>query len=88
MATGQVKAIPNPRAEALVRSKEPTAFAEDDGEAVRIRITRTVTGYCPHCNQLWTRQEISYQNGAVLGSAGSETLAWHRAAVDLGLIRE
>ena len=62
----------------LVLKKHPSAYVDDDGEWVHIRVKKEVTGYCPHCGQNWTRLETVYPD--VIGGGGTEEAAWDDAA--------
>lgn len=80
---------PNPRAEKLVRAKEPTAFVgycrELGGYFVKIKIREIITSPCPHCWQEWTRSAEKVRS---FGCGENSDWAWHYAAVSLGLIKK
>ena len=63
----------------LVLDKYPTAFAEDDGESVKIWTKRKATGRCGHCGQSMPTEVTDYQFGC-LGVGGTVEAAWKHAA--------
>lgn len=71
-------------AEKLVKQRHPTAYAEDDGEWVRIRERVTVTEDCPYCHQSWTHQVTAIL--VSLGGGGDAIAAWEDAARHLDLM--
>jgi len=66
---------------ARVKQVYPDAFADDDGESVRIINRKTVTERCTSCGQDWTHKAVDWSQ--ILGKGGSENAAWERAARDL-----
>ena len=67
--------------EARVRRVYPDAHVVDDGSWVYIYNQKTVAEVCPLCKQSWIRKVTDY--GRILGSGGSEDLAWQNAAKNL-----
>ncbi|MFA6270184.1 MAG: hypothetical protein WC657_03175 [Candidatus Paceibacterota bacterium] len=68
-----------------VLEEHPTAFADDNGQWVRIRVGGTETVICRECGQHAIRPKPPLACRA-LGGAGSEAMAWENAAKSLGLM--
>lgn len=67
----------------LVREKHPTAFVDDDGDWIYIRIKRTTI--CSECNGTGKCTFTDFTANA-LGAGGDESATWENAARKLGLI--
>lgn len=72
-----------PTAQELVRRKYPSAFVEDTGDWVYIRLRETITEKCSRCGQDWTHEVVVPLR--YLGSGGSEGAAWKDALKRLAL---
>jgi hypothetical protein len=68
--------------EQLVKNSHPTAFVDDDGEWVRIRVKMEATETCSK----YKRDRTRMVTDVAIGSAGNEQDAWKDAAQNLGLI--
>ena len=75
------KCKPTPKK--LVLQKYPDAFANDDGQRVRIRLRKIITERCPHCKQKWIRKVGEIE---IVGIGGNDEQAWEAAARRLYLI--
>jgi len=69
----------------LVLEKYPTAFVDDDGEWIYIRIGETERINCGECSRPYTRNKPTRLCRAV-GGAGNNDAAWKDAAKNLSLM--